>query len=635
MRWLDNLKVANKVLLVVGLLAVTLLGVILFATDSLMRADDSYSAMVDKRDPALVRTAQAGRMIAEMGYGAYSSILHPGASKQAHDAAETARQAIKSANVKLDEAKALVPEDSQTLDGFKAQLARIEPLVNVAVDEGLKDDNAAATKAVDQVDPMIAALVQDITTFNAARLKDNSARSEALSAAASRSRMTIWAAGLVGLLFAGGLGIWIGARKIGAPLKDLASRMEKLAAGDLTIDVQGQDRHDEVGLMAKSVQVFKDNGLEMRRMEAEAEEAKARAEEERKAAQEAAIKQEQGLVVGVFGAAMEKLATGDLTFRVNDDLPPAYEKLRGDFNGAMGKLEETMTVIVSGGGNIHSSSQEITSASDDLAKRTQQQAASLEETAAALDQITATVRKTAQGATEAREVVISTKKGAEAGGQVVAEARTAMGEIETSAQKINQIIGVIDEIAFQTNLLALNAGVEAARAGDAGKGFAVVASEVRALAQRSADAAKEIKALISDSTARVSEGVRLVGDTGAALERIVTEVAQINALVTEIAQAAQEQATGLGQVNTAVNQMDQVTQQNAAMVEESTAASHALAKEANGLSDLMAQFRLSARPAPTRAPAGNPVHAAQARVAQMISTDQAKADANVDQWAEF
>jgi methyl-accepting chemotaxis protein len=167
-----------------------------------------------------------------------------------------------------------------------------------------------------------------------------------------------------------------------------------------------------------------------------------------------------------------------------------------------------------------------------------------------------------------------------------------MGKIEQSAKEISQIISVIDEIAFQTNLLALNAGVEAARAGDAGRGFAVVASEVRALAQRSAEAAKEIKSLITASSAQVGQGVDLVAQTGKALQRIATQVAEINGAVSEIAASAQEQAVSLHQVNTAVNQMDQVTQQNAAMVEESTAASHALASEAVELARLMGQFTI-------------------------------------------
>ncbi len=169
-----------------------------------------------------------------------------------------------------------------------------------------------------------------------------------------------------------------------------------------------------------------------------------------------------------------------------------------------------------------------------------------------------------------------------------------MSEIEKSSAEITQIIGVIDEIAFQTNLLALNAGVEAARAGDAGRGFAVVASEVRALAQRSADAAKEIKSLISASSQQVAQGVGLVGQTGEALQRIVAHVAEIDGLVREIAAGAQEQATGLHEVNTAVNDMDRVTQQNAAMVEETTAASHALASEARLLAESVARFDIGA-----------------------------------------
>ena len=171
-----------------------------------------------------------------------------------------------------------------------------------------------------------------------------------------------------------------------------------------------------------------------------------------------------------------------------------------------------------------------------------------------------------------------------------------MGEIEQSSQKIGEIIGVVDEIAFQTNLLALNAGVEAARAGDAGRGFAVVAAEVRALAQRSAQAAKEIKALISTSTQQVSIGVRLVGETGKSLSKIISQVGEVTTAVFEIAASAVEQSAGLAEVNVAINQMDQVTQQNAAMVEQSTAASRALAEETADLVRLTERFQIGARP---------------------------------------
>jgi methyl-accepting chemotaxis protein len=259
----------------------------------------------------------------------------------------------------------------------------------------------------------------------------------------------------------------------------------------------------------------------------------------------------------------------------------------------MGALKDTISVVVTNVSAIRTGSGEISQAADDLSRRTEQQAASLEETAAALDEITATVNRTAAGARQAAETVRAAKSDAETSGNIVRDAVSAMGAIEQSAREINQIIGVIDEIAFQTNLLALNAGVEAARAGDAGRGFAVVASEVRALAQRSAEAAKAIKALITASTGQVTTGVSLVGQTGEALQRIVGRVAEIDDLMSEIAASAQEQASGLHQVNIAVNQMDQVTQQNAAMVEESTAASHSLTQEAASLAGSVSRFQIS------------------------------------------
>jgi methyl-accepting chemotaxis protein len=342
--------------------------------------------------------------------------------------------------------------------------------------------------------------------------------------------------------------------------------------------------------------------------------------------------------IGVVGAALSRLADGDLSARVTDPLMPSLDKLRVDVNATAEALHEAMSTVATATGAIHSGSEEIALASDNLSRRTEQQAASLEETAAALDEITATVTKTAAGAKHANQVMSETRRKTEQSDEVVRRAVDAMSNIEKSSVQIGQIIGVIDEIAFQTNLLALNAGVEAARAGDAGKGFAVVASEVRALAQRSADAAKEIKGLISASTNHVSQGVSLIGETGAALQEIQAQVIEVDGLVSEISASAQEQSTGLAQVNTAVNQMDQVVQQNAAMVEESTAATHSLKGEANGLSQLVSSFKLMSRPdasrranAPSPAAAGNPVRNAQRKITQMISTDQTQSAS----WSEF
>ena len=289
---------------------------------------------------------------------------------------------------------------------------------------------------------------------------------------------------------------------------------------------------------------------------------------------------------------LSRLAEGDLTHRIETTFIPALDQIRVDFNASLEALERSMVTINAKAEAIRSGTGEISAAADNLSQRTEQQASSLEETAAALEEVTATVKKTAEGAKHARDVVSVAKVDADKSGEVVREAMAAMTGIDKSAKQISQIIGVIDEIAFQTNLLALNAGVEAARAGDAGRGFAVVASEVRALAQRSAQAAKEIKALISASTAQVDQGVLLVTQTGESLGRIVAKVVEINGIVTDIAASAQEQATGLQQINVAVNQMDQVTQKNAAMVEETTAASHALAGETEALNGLIERYQV-------------------------------------------
>jgi methyl-accepting chemotaxis protein len=533
-------------------------------------------------------------------------------------------------------AKTSRPDQKARAEGLKTAIASWQA-EQVERPMALAKDPAAREAALAQLSgKSLADIRREVDTLVATQEAVQDERVASMLQAATLGKLVLLIGAALSIAAAFAIA-WLLSRTIARPVIEMTGLMRKLAAGDNAVEIEGRERRDEIGQMAAAVQVFKDAAIEKLALEAAAEKQRQAAEEERARndALRAQAEREQAAVVAATARGMGALSAGDLTFRIAEPFPGDYEQLRTDFNGSMAKLEETMKVVVGNASGIHSSSQEVTVASDDLAKRTEQQAAGLEETAAALDEITATVRKTAESAGQVRTVAISAKEGAEAGGEIVSQAVVAMGQIEQSARQINQIIGVIDEIAFQTNLLALNAGVEAARAGDAGKGFAVVASEVRALAQRSADAAKEIKTLIADSTAKVDDGVKLVGDTGRALERIVGEVNQINALVSEIALAAQEQATGLGQVNVAVNQMDQVTQQNAAMVEETTAASHSLSREASVLSDLMGQFRLAnaGRPEAAARPAGgrNPVHAAQVRIVQMVATDQAKPDA----WEEF
>lgn len=380
-------------------------------------------------------------------------------------------------------------------------------------------------------------------------------------------------------------------RLICDPYVGTVVRMEGLANGDLTTPISHTEFTDCVGRMTKAMEVFRRNG---------------------EVVKQAGEAQEQ--VVGALGTGLAKLATSDLSHRIETPFPADYERLRVDYNRAMDAVASVMTVVSEATSGINNGASDIRQASDDLSQRTEQQAASLEETAAAMDEITGTVRETAAGATRANAVVSEARTEAEHSGDVVRRAVDAMTQIERGSAEISEIISVIDGIAFQTNLLALNAGVEAARAGDAGRGFAVVASEVRALAQRSADAAKDVKTKIMASSGQVEVGVELVSETGKALQRIIGRIGELSTLVGTIAASAEQQATGLQQVNTAVSEMDGVTQQNAAMVEEATAAARSLAEEADQLAREVARFTIDDSP---RGMAAAPVvHTLQARAAK-------------------
>jgi methyl-accepting chemotaxis protein len=296
--------------------------------------------------------------------------------------------------------------------------------------------------------------------------------------------------------------------------------------------------------------------------------------------------------VSALGTALDALAAGDLTQRIHAPFSGELDKIRISFNQSADNLQRVLYDALQGVEIIRSGAAQISQSNADLSGRTERQAVSVEETASALSVVAETVRQTALVADQVGRMVSEARVGAEKSGLVVASAVDAMSQIKQSSDQIEQIISVIDEIAFQTNLLALNAGVEAARAGDAGRGFAVVAQEVRELAQRSANAAKEIKALITASGDQVRTGVSLVGQAGTALHKISDEVHCISPQIEKIVGAAREQANGLTEIDAAIGEIDSNTQKNAAMTEESSAAVASLADEAIRLERLMLQFNL-------------------------------------------
>ncbi|TAX76852.1 methyl-accepting chemotaxis protein [Rhizobium ruizarguesonis] len=382
---------------------------------------------------------------------------------------------------------------------------------------------------------------------------------------------------------------------VGRPIRVISERISALQKGDLVSPVTYRENGDEIGFLARALEVFRHEAIAKVEREQAAAEQSASLDAER--ARNALLTEEasntQRLVMNALANALEGLAAGDFSIHLAD-VGPEFDKLRQDFNNMVDAVAAALTEIKTASVAVETGSSELATSADQLARRTEQQAAALEQTAAALDEVTTTVRTSSQRAENAGQLVEETKRSAHVSATVVRDAIGAMDRIQTSSSQIGRIIGVIDEIAFQTNLLALNAGVEAARAGEAGKGFAVVAQEVRELAQRSANAAKEIKNLINVSGQEVAAGVGLVNETGDALLKIEEQINRISDSIASIVQSYREQATGLQEINSAINQMDQTTQQNAAMVEETNAACHELLSQGRLLQDAAGRFVVGA-----------------------------------------
>ncbi|WAR46550.1 methyl-accepting chemotaxis protein [Methylomonas rapida] len=340
------------------------------------------------------------------------------------------------------------------------------------------------------------------------------------------------------------------------------------------------------------------------------------------------------------GSTMESMAEGDLTNRITSDYQGVYLNCKNDINATIDKLSEIFGQVAEAAVFINNSSQEIASGNNNLSQRAEQQAANLEETAASMEELTSTVKNNAENAQQANQVASNARELAEKGGSVVNAAVAAMQEINESSNKIADIIGVIDEIAFQTNLLALNASVEAARAGEQGRGFSVVATEVRNLAQRSATAARESKELIQSSVQKVRAGSEFVNQTGVALNEIVAGVKKVGDIVAQIANASIEQSAGIAQVNQAVAQMDEITQQNAALAEEASAASVSMSDLSTNMVDLLSFFKLDSQRNAAVANAGHEPRTYDTRVAASKPAVPArqpayKSVASDEEWQDF
>lgn len=553
--------------------------------------------------------------------------------------------------------KAQLADASQALDSYVAALTDVGGIIT--------ERNAVISGTLDVVGPK---LTHDLEELKLSLKGEQDTLGPRIESTMENAALFAGIAAVVGLLLASTIAFVI-ARGITKPIVAITNAMGSLADNKLDTDIPGLDHKSEVGEMAKAVNVFKENAIRIRDLNAQEAALQAKNTDLQSNIATVVAAAVDGdftkritvkynnrdldafadnvntLVNSVDGSiaetqrVMSSLAAGDLTQEMKGDYKGVFADLQASVNSTMENLRGVLEEVRQSADVINGGADEISSASNDLSKRTEIQAASLEETSSALEEITVAVRTSSDRAEESSKMVNEARDYTQKSTEVVGKATAAMDRIKRASGEISKIINVIDEIAFQTNLLALNAGVEAARAGEAGKGFAVVAQEVRELAQRSAAAAKDIKELITKSSSEVNTGVGLVSSTGEALSEIQQRVNSIATQMASIVQAASEQSTGLQEVSIAVNQMDQVTQQNAAMVEEAAASSSKLADETNVLKGLIARFKL----------AGGTQSSTQLRqIAQTLSTNpsahakpkaapafRGNAALKADDWQEF
>ena len=524
----------------------------------------------------------------------------------------------------------LTPEEKVLAEVVETRRREAQPVVDGLV-AALKAMDKAALETIRReqlysgIDPISAALAA-LTD-----LQGEVALAEYQSARDLQATLIIGFSILCGVsLIIVGFGAFTAVSVVANSLIRLQRVTLRVAEGDDALEIPFPHRRDEIGDMARAVEIFRINGIKIREMKA--------AEAERLLADQLARQQMLHELQAAFGTVVDAAVDGDFTGRVAEAFPDAElnglagsvntlldtvngglgdlgrvltalantdlrVRMQGDYRGAFArlkadadavadKLTDVIGKLIEASRLLKTATGEILAGANDLSSRTTRQAAAIEETSAAMEQIASSVGKNVDRARDAAGQAGEVAGSAERGGAVMSEANAAMERISASAEHISSVIGVIDDIAFQTNLLALNASVEAARAGDAGKGFAVVAVEVRRLAQSAAEASREVKTLIERSGQEVRQGTDLVADAGRAIETIVAAARLTSDLMRGFVHESEEQASAIAEVNTAVRQMDEMTQHNAALVEETNAAIEQTESQANALDTVVGVFKL-------------------------------------------
>ena len=545
---------------------------------------------------------------------------------------------------------------------FRSETARLGRDVDPAQAnaQGNTDENRANRKAFQaDIDVIVAA---DLETYG-------QIQTEVAGFEGTMRTLLLVTAG-IGILAGTAAALYLGTSQLGRPISRLTLAMRDLSEGKFETEVPGLDRPDEIGEMAEAVQVFKDNGIKMASMTADEQAAALRAAARTRTMEtfqaefddvvEASMAGDfTGAISTRFddqdinrlaqnfnamvssvrmgladaGSVLAALADTDLTQRMTGSHKGAFLELQTDMNRVADTLTDVVTRLRTTSRGVKVATGEILAGANDLAERTTRQAATIEETSAAMEQLATAVTENAKRAQRGSTTAEAVTESAVKSGEVMDQATSAMGRITTASEKISNIIGMIDDIAFQTNLLALNASVEAARAGDAGKGFAVVAVEVRRLAQSAAQASSEVKVLIEESAREVDGGAKLVSDAAGKLGAMLEALRANSAMMAEIARESSNQAQAIDEVTVAVRQMDEMTQHNAALVEETNAAIEQTEGRANELDTIVEVFRLAdyaaAAPEPRRSA---PATKAKPAPKQYISHGNAAVSAD---WDEF